>query len=355
MGISKFNAIGVSRRLATAVLLAITIVMLGTTAFVRIMPAFASHDGQTYYRDADADGFGDASNQLAPDTDIHDGYVTNNSDCDDSNASISPIAVEIANSIDDDCDGLIDEDFPDFDGDGTVDPIDIDADNDSYIRVPDGGDDCDDLNPVINPDAIEIAGDGIDQNCDGIDDPLTDADADGFDSSIDCDDSDSSVYPGATEIVGDGIDNNCDGSIDEGPVDADGDGYVDVQAGGSDCDDSNALVNPNVLEIPGDGIDQNCDGIDGSTPPGSGVSKPTTIVESQVVGSGECMVTVQKTIHDPITVDGSVIESEIITVISTCANGKQSTGVTNTQTTIESFVVTCSMDIRLQNMQCTNS
>ena len=62
-----------------------------------------------------------------------------------------------------------------------------------------------------------MAGDGIDQNCDGVDG--TDADGDGHASEWsggdDCDDEADDVYPGAGESFGDGIDNDCDGFADE--------------------------------------------------------------------------------------------------------------------------------------------
>lgn len=47
-----------------------------------------------------------------------------------------------------------------------------------------------------------------------------------------------------------------------GDTDADGDGFVDENAGGNDCDDGDAAIHPDADEIPGDGVDSNCDGDD---------------------------------------------------------------------------------------------
>ena len=41
-----------------------------------------------------------------------------------------------------------------------------------------------------------------------------DNDGDGFTNDVDCDDDNNSVNPGAIEIIGDGLDNDCDGTID---------------------------------------------------------------------------------------------------------------------------------------------
>ena len=176
----------------------------------------------TYYRDADGDGFGDVSDSITADS-KPEGYVTDGSDCDDSDASIHPGAIEV-------CEDGIDQNCSGYDS-VCLCSLDDDTDGDGY-DICDG--DCDDDDPDINPGAEEICGDGIDQDCDGTDTecPATiyyrDADGDGYgdpDVSVedtscpegyvtkntDCDDTDASIHPGAEDIEGDGIDQDCDG------------------------------------------------------------------------------------------------------------------------------------------------
>lgn len=61
-----------------------------------------------FYADADGDGYGNNAVVFHGCTSPV-GYVANNTDCNDANASIHPGAVEICNTIDDDCDAVTDE------------------------------------------------------------------------------------------------------------------------------------------------------------------------------------------------------------------------------------------------------
>jgi len=129
--------------------------------------------------------------------------------------------------------------------------------------------------PTINPAATDIVGDGVDQNCDGIDG--TDADGDGHASLVsggdDCDDAEPSVSPSMSEICGNGVDDDCldgDRLPETGYLDLDGDGYgdpltelvdcglgTDYIADGTDCDDGAADVYPGATETC-DGRDEDC-------------------------------------------------------------------------------------------------
>ena len=161
-------------------------------------------------------------------------------DCAPSDPLIHPGADDPwGDGIDQNCDGV----------DGNA----VDQDEDGYSNSVD----CDDLDPLVHPGANDELGNGIDENCDGIDGNAIDADGDGYTSAFDCNDLDPAVHPGADDVPGDGIDQDCDG-VDGDAVDVDGDGYTTA----IDCDDGDASVHPGAEDIPDDGIDQDCDGVD---------------------------------------------------------------------------------------------
>ena len=225
-------------------------------------------DATTYYADADGDSYGDASSTY-DDCSAPSGYVSDDSDCDDTDSAVYPGADEYCNGVDDDCDGTVDEDdavdastwYADNDSDGYGNA----KSSDTACYEPSGyvadDSDCDDTDNSVNPAASEVAYDGVDNDCDGSD--LCDVDGDGEDYDgaecygTDCNDNDAAVYSGATETA-DGVDEDCDGTVDEETeyYDDDGDGYTEA---GGDCDDDDSDVNPAGTEDC-DGVDDDCDG-----------------------------------------------------------------------------------------------
>ena len=240
---------------------------------------------ETYWIDADKDGFGDPDQPFEACA-LANGLSLNGDDCDDTKVSVWPGAPE------DDC-----TDPVDYNCDGSVGYADADGDGSPACE------DCDDSRAETRPNATELCN-GIDDDCDGLIDYFAadeqtftrDRDSDGYGgvdaetteaceaeegwsaTADDCDDSDPAIHPGAEETC-DGVDQDCDDNIDDNATDApawypdtDGDGYGGTEvlrectkpsgyvSDSSDCDDDDDEQFPGAEERCND-EDDDCDGI----------------------------------------------------------------------------------------------
>ena len=149
---------------------------------------------------------------------------------------------------------------------------DLDGDSVNYVY------DCDDTDPAIGPGIpLNLDGDG-----DGFGDPGTiqldcEPSAQWVENGEDCDDNDSTIHPEADELCDD-LDHNCDGEAYAGAADAaswysdqDQDGYgavedpevsceplADHSSVSGDCDDNAPDVHPGAFEHC-DSVDEDCD------------------------------------------------------------------------------------------------
>jgi hypothetical protein len=242
-----------------------------------------------------------------------DGFTTKMGDCNDDNAKIYPGAYDVPNDgIDQDCDGRDAEQV-------FYEQISYDEDQDGYT-VSEG--DCNDHDPSVHPGAYDFPEDGVDQDCDGRDAVQTfyeqtsyDEDQDGYTvSEGDCNDGDRRIHPDAEDIPGDGIDQNCDG-YDEplfteqyttsNPIDADNDGYPKVAG---DCDDNDRTIHPNAYDFPGNGIDEDCDGEDAVL-----LREENTVIDSVVQVPDERPVTGNQRTDEEQTDEMTQEEGETLT------------------------------------------
>ncbi len=111
-----------------------------------------------------------------------------------------------------------------------------DFDNDGFSTNSECNEliDCNDENPAVNPGALEICDDGVDNNCDGQ-----------IDEGCDCSDVDSDT---ACDI-----DDNCMGTSNEDQADTDQDGLGDA------CDNCATVSNDDQADSDEDGIGDVCD------------------------------------------------------------------------------------------------
>ena len=177
-------------------------------------------DAHVCFEDLDGDGYGSGTTTVSADPDCTDaGESDNFADCDDTDPARYVGAPEACDAIDSNCDGSLVDGFADLDGDGIPNCVDPDADGDGTARE----DDCGDEDAGAYPGAPEDC-DGADTDCDGdLADEFDDLDGDGLPDCVDddvdgdgarglgdCDDRDASVHPEAVEICGDRIDQDCD-------------------------------------------------------------------------------------------------------------------------------------------------
>ncbi|MAA80467.1 MAG: hypothetical protein CL916_14520 [Deltaproteobacteria bacterium] len=214
-----------------------------------------------------------------------DGFIASE-DCDDTDPDVHPLADEICNDIDDNCDGRINLDavdgsvfLADLDGDGFGNDDsrhNLCAIENGYVELSSGGD-CDDDNMAVYPNAVEICNE-IDDNCNNIVDEnpdngtyfFLDSDEDGFgddsefvftcmapqgyiEDNTDCDDSNAYTFPGAAQ----------EDSLTDCMHDEDRDGYGDINVlddvvSGTDCDDTDNEIYPGAVEICNE-LDDDCD------------------------------------------------------------------------------------------------
>jgi hypothetical protein len=135
-------------------------------------------DGLIWYADSDLDGYGDSGSTIQSCTQPG-GYISDDQDCDDDDDTINPDETEVCDSVDNDCDGDVDDADAGVDlstGSTFYEDVDLDGYGDSGSTTlscaePSGyvtdATDCNDGDGTIYPFADETNG-ATDFNCDGL-------------------------------------------------------------------------------------------------------------------------------------------------------------------------------------------
>ena len=173
------------------------------------------------------------------------------------------LAESVCDGRDEDCDGVVD--------DGLI--VDADGDGARACGTCNAGPNCDcnDNNPNVRPGRTEVC-DTVDNNCNGTIDEGFDQDGDGFlscsgcgVSPCDCRDNDPNAFPGAPELC-DCVDQDCDGNAFNGFADSDGDRIPACAGPTVECSDQSASQHgawcgiASVVETC-DARDNDCDGL----------------------------------------------------------------------------------------------
>ncbi len=116
------------------------------------------------YLDSDGDGAGTKGSKQCLCGALPAGFVVYSGDCDDANGTVHPFVPEICNGLDDNC-NLVPDDGCDDDKDGYCDASLVTPS--AYALCPNGGGDCQDFSAAVHAGAVEVSGDGLDNNCDG--------------------------------------------------------------------------------------------------------------------------------------------------------------------------------------------
>ncbi|MFN7142841.1 MAG: MopE-related protein, partial [Myxococcota bacterium] len=228
----------------------------------------------TFYRDADGDGYGDEGWAVEECTSPGEGWVGSGGDCDDSEPFAWTGATELCDSVDNDCNGTVDDGlstrwYPDADGDGY-------------------GDESAAMDSCVDPGAGYLSTGG------------------------DCDDGEPRAWTGASEYC-DTVDNDCNGLVDDDALDAtdqiaddDGDGFGSptevvwacspIVDNTLDCDDGNARE-PQVVD----------DSASASSADGS-MTNPWTTIQDGIDNARMCVAVMEGAYYENVNFNGADVD-----------------------------------------------